>query len=67
MNIQKKRAKNHLLWTIDQQGQLHFPLRGRIARNTDAAGCGSSPVRRASSQQGTDARTQSSDSVRFIP
>ena len=37
MNTKKKRAKNHLLWTIDQQGQLHFPLRSRIARDTDAA------------------------------
>ena len=37
MKKKKKRSKNHLLWTIDQQGQLHFPLRGRIARSTDAA------------------------------
>ena len=36
MNIQKKKSKNHLLWTLDQQGQLHFPLRSRIARDTDA-------------------------------
>lgn len=37
MNILKKKRRNRLLWTIDQQGQLHFPLHDKLAKRTAAA------------------------------
>ena len=37
MNILKKKRKGNLLWTIDQQGQLHFPMRSKIAGGTAGA------------------------------
>lgn len=37
MNILKKKRKGNLLWTIDQQGQLHFPMRGKLASGTAAS------------------------------